>query len=182
MRYSDDELQVMKNIFAEDDTALKIIRKVIYQIPLTDTENATRETLFTQPEIMRIVRKCLLPEIDGNAPMLQVVDLWSTVNVREYNPSQAYFYIQAKELVIKYLNQQLNILERGGVGEIRFDSFIRGTSGDPEDKYIALLARQEILQHTEVHLAEMLGLAGEKNETPEQTKQRLEKMRRNSNK
>jgi hypothetical protein len=39
-------------------------------------------TLKNQPDVMSILRKAFLPEIDGDAPFHQVIDLWLTVEIK----------------------------------------------------------------------------------------------------
>lgn len=100
MRISDEELQEIKALYAENPRALKLLRKIF------------------------------LPEITADAPISQNFDLWMTMK-------------------------------------------LDGKS--PEEKLIALEARNSLIQHLENCLMQISILAGQKTETVEQTKARLEK-------
>lgn len=100
MRITDGELTVIKNTFADNDALLKILRKVF------------------------------LPEIQGNTPIGQALDLWMTLKVEDLAPEQALVNIKARNTVI---------------------------------------------QHIEMCLSQLKILAGQKEETVEQTKERLKK-------
>lgn len=100
MRIKDEELSWIKNTFAENDIGLKIIRKIFF------------------------------PEITGDTPVGQIVDLWMTLKLEEMNPEEALINIKA---------------------------------------------RNSVIQHVEGCLMQLKMLAGMKDETVEQTKQRLKK-------
>lgn len=100
MRISDIELSLIKNTFADNDQLLKIMRKVF------------------------------LPEITGDTPIGQSIDLWMTVKVEDMSPEEA---------------------------------------------IMNLKARNTVIQHLEMCLMQLKVLAGQKDETIEQTKERLKK-------
>ncbi len=78
MRINDAELDMLKRHFADND------------------------------ELLRIMRKIFLPEIDPNAPVGQVIDLWMTVDIKDKTPDEAYAHLVARNLLISHLDQQLN--------------------------------------------------------------------------
>lgn len=83
MRFSDEEVQLMKNTFAGNEDLLKLIRKVF------------------------------LPEVDPKAPLGQVIDLWMTVKIEEMTPEQALINIKARNSLISHVDMclmQLGIL------------------------------------------------------------------------
>lgn len=100
MRISDAELSLIKMTFAENDTLLKILRKIF------------------------------LPEISAEAQIGQNFDLWMTLQLDNLPPDQAIINIKARNTVIS---------------------------------------------HVENCLVQLKLLAGIKNETVEETKERLQK-------
>lgn len=77
MRFTPEELALLKGAFADNDALLMVLRKVF------------------------------LPELDPVAPIGQLIDLWMTVDVRTMNPEQAQVLILARQQLIGHLEQQL---------------------------------------------------------------------------
>lgn len=80
MRYTDDELLLIKNTFKGNERLLKLLRKTF------------------------------LPEYDPYAPIGQVVDLWMTLDVRSLTPEGAYIRLIARNELISHVEQQLQQL------------------------------------------------------------------------
>jgi len=83
MRFSDSELSYMRNTFKNNDELLKLLRKVF------------------------------LPELDPTAPLGQMVDLWGSIPVKELSPEAAHINILARQTLISHLDQcimQLQVL------------------------------------------------------------------------
>lgn len=77
MRITDEELAVIKGLFAGNEEALKIMRKIF------------------------------LPEIDYSAPLGQLVDMWLPVEVDEVSPEQALVNIKARKTLIVHVESCL---------------------------------------------------------------------------
>jgi hypothetical protein len=83
MRFTDVELSMIKNTFSDNDELLKVLRKVF------------------------------LPELDPNAPIGQMVDLWMTMKIEDQSAEQAMINLKARNTVIQHLDMclmQLGIL------------------------------------------------------------------------
>lgn len=81
MRFSDDELKVIQATFQNNDDLLKLLRKVF------------------------------LPEIDPTAPIGQVIDLWFTLQIPDQLPAeQAMVLIKARNTLIGHVEFQLQQL------------------------------------------------------------------------
>lgn len=81
MRITDSELAIIKGLFAENDDALKLMRKVF------------------------------LPEYDPNAPLNQIIDLWLSVNFEDKTPDEKIVLIEARSQVIKHIEACLSQLK-----------------------------------------------------------------------
>ena len=77
MRFTEDELELIRNTFKGNDKLLKLMRKVF------------------------------LPEIDPDAPLGQIIDLWMTVPVKEMKPEDALVNILARNQLISHIERQL---------------------------------------------------------------------------
>ena len=92
MRYSDEEMQVIK-VFSENDELAKAIRKLMLQMPLSALDLSVLQVCKSK-ELMAVVKKTFLPTLDGNAPIHQVVDLWITLKIDDKHPDYAIHHIK----------------------------------------------------------------------------------------
>jgi len=175
MRYSIAELSLIKNTFAENTDLLKSLRKHFLQLSLT--ENEANQLHNFNPEILKLLRRFFLPTLEGDEPLSQIIDLWMTINLQDKVEETALPHIQAREMVINYLEQQLELLEDKVliVEAIKFNHFILAK----KDIFSKLIARNTIIQHVEQQLIQIYFLAGTKDETLSET---LERVKKNSNK
>ena len=181
MRYSDEEMQVIK-VFSENDELAKAIRKLMLQMPLSALDLSVLQVCKSK-ELMAVVKKTFLPTLDGNAPIHQVVDLWITLKIDDKHPDYAIHHIKSREILINYLDQQLKFLEdienieknykKGG--KIQLSEMVNFKDKSPVDAYVELFARNTLVSHVEQMLNQLLVLAGKKEETVEETQERLAK-------
>lgn len=182
MRYSDEELSIIKNTFCENDELLKALRKVIFQGVLNDEEVKMIRAFNMQHGGVHVLRKTILPEIDLDAPFFQMVDLYVNIDTKEATIEKAYPMAVARDIVSEYLEQQLGILtgeNKEKDNKIIFNKLHSTRGKDIETAFTELSARNTLLQHVDFQLMQLKMLAGNKDETIEQTKLRLQK---NSNK
>lgn len=166
-RYTDDELNLLKNVFAENLPLIKILRKAMLQLEMIEKEDVQcRMTFRNSTPLTDLMRKMFLPTIDGDAPIDQIVDLWLTVKIDDKMPEEAKSILEARELTIDYINMQLLALEGNEMTGKQLKDF------DVKDPTM-LRARNTIIMHVENQLREINGLAGFKAETPEETLKRL---------
>lgn len=168
MRFSNKELELLKNTFAEDDTVLKVLRKVFLQIDLSESEDILAKELI-RGDVLDLMYKIFLPTIDGDAPLHQIVDLWLTLKLDDKDPDLAYPHIKARELLINYFKQQMGVLQNSrNKSPLKLDDAMKLT-GDRELDFVNLVARSTIVSHVEQQLMQIKILAGKKNETVEET-------------
>lgn len=174
MRYSDQELDLIKRTFADNEVLLRAVRKVMLQMPLNAVD-LSMLLVFKKEDIMSLMSKTFLPQLDGDAPIGQEIDLWMTVSLENKNPEEAYPHIIARDILIRYIEQQLNCLkDTNAEVEIKFKDFI-DVENDEFDVYANLIARNTMISHTEQQINMLNILAGMKSETVEETKERLSK-------
>jgi len=77
MRFTEDELRLIRDTFKGNDRLLKVMRKVF------------------------------LPELDPNAPLGQIIDLWVSLPLKEMNPQDAMINMLARNQLIMHVEQQL---------------------------------------------------------------------------
>lgn len=181
IRYNEKELELIK-VFADNDDLLKAIRKVFLQMPLSPLEASSIAMTFAgKPEILALVSKTFKPELDGDAPLHQLIDLWCSVDVKDKDVLTLDYTFKSRQLLINLLNQQLEELEaiankKSFERKIVLAELV-GYSQDSEPVAYAtnLIARNTLITHTDAQLTQLSILAGKKDETPEETIARLSK-------
>jgi len=81
MRFTEEELKIIRDTFKGNDRLLKLLRKVF------------------------------LPELDPDAPLGEMIDIWMSVPVREMSPEDARVNILARNSLIMHLEYQLGQLK-----------------------------------------------------------------------
>lgn len=179
MRFSDEELQLIKGVFSENDDLLKSIRKVFYQIPLTAVDLSRLSVTFNGKEgLQKLLRKTFLPQLDAEMPFAQQIDLWMTIKLKDMMVEEAAVHLESIQTWINYIDQQLKIIEKGKY-KSKPKITIRGLT-DIKDKtsrqmFADMLARNTVVNHVETQLMQLFLLAGKKEETTEDTMLRLSK-------
>jgi hypothetical protein len=179
MRYNDTEIALIKNIFSENEELLKALRKHMLQLDITLADHQLlNDFIKSKPDVQALIRKTYLPTLDGDAPFHQLIDLWLTIKIEDKNPESIYPTLKAREILIKYLDQQLSLLEGMTIGkakQISLDKLKNIKGKTSEEALVDLTARNTMISHNEMQLSQFLVLAGYKNETPEETMERLQK-------
>jgi len=173
MRYTDSELSLIKNTFAGDDTYLYAVRKHMLGCELTDGEKEVISKM--SEEVKSLLEKVFMPSIDGDSPLFQIVDMQMGLNIdlKGKTIEESVLAIDAKIIEIDYIEQRLQAL-RGGNAVVPIT--IAGLSNlrDP-NAYVNITARNYLLSYIDSFCNELKNLAGTKEETVEQTVERLKK-------
>ena len=78
------------------------------QMRITPVElEVLRNTFRGNEELLRVLRKLFLPEVDPYAPLGQNFDLWMTVKIEDLTPEQALINIKARNTLINHLDMVL---------------------------------------------------------------------------
>lgn len=174
IRYTDHELSVIKNTFSDNDDVIRVIRKLFLQKSWDIIDKNTLIALRKNRELLGIIRKTFLPELDANAPLHQMIDLWMTVDLKEKPVELCELNILSREKLIKYIEQQLSYLESETPEKIKFDSFIKmGVKANIKNTITNIMMRNTLIAHVEQMIQQFILLAGTKEESVEDTKERL---------
>ncbi len=181
MLYSDDEIALIKGIFAGNDELPIMIRKAIIQWPLLDSEIKILRSTFQQGcDALKLLKKVLIPEVDGDAPLFQLVDLWATLKLNDMDLGQQVRAVRSRGIAIDYIKRQFAHFFDGAT-DVPFPivGLIPTPQTAEEDAVVNLGARNTIISHTDFQMNRLKVLAGVKEESVEDAKKRLE---RDSNK
>jgi hypothetical protein len=181
--YNDEELSQIKSMFAENEELFIAVRKLFLQMPLDAIDTSALEAAFKGSEKnKKLIRKVYLPELNPEAPIHQIIDLWMTVEVKDKVPAEVWHQLMAREKLIQYLDEQIQRIESedfGTVKGIEFSTLVFNEKKDPNEAVEDLIVRNTIISHSENQLNQLNTLAGMKTESVEQT---LERIRRDSTK
>lgn len=174
MRFSDAELFLIKNMFAEDDKVMFAIRKVLLQGELSKEEESLVKSF--NDEMLALLKKIFVRELDFDAPLFQANDYWSNIDCKNQMPDKAYLDMKSRQIVVDYMNQQYKVLAEVDVKqEIGLKSLTFDPKKQPEQAFLEMSARNTIINNVDSLLMEQKVLAGLKKESVEETKARLAK-------
>jgi hypothetical protein len=82
------------------------------QMRFTEDElRLIQETFKNNEKLLKVMRKVFLPELDPDAPLGQVIDLWVSIPLKEMNPQDAMVNMLARNQLIMHVEQQLMQLQ-----------------------------------------------------------------------
>lgn len=177
MRFTNAELGLIKALFADNTGLLYTIRKSLLGFTLSEEEQKTLRSL--SKESIAVIRKTFLPQLDPNAPLFQLSDMVLGLNVdmKGQTEENSLPLIEAKSIEVKYMEEALDILEGSDIRhELNLEDLARFDSPNP---FVHITARNYLLNYIDSNCKQLEFLAGTKEESVEETVERLKK---NSNK
>lgn len=76
-----------------------------------------KNTYSGNPDLLKLLRKVFLPELDPTAPFGQVIDLWLTIPTKERSAEAVMIDLEARNMLIAHIElmlEQLNVLANSG--------------------------------------------------------------------
>ena len=177
LMFNDIELSLIKNSFSDNEDLIYAIRKVLLQFELTKDEKKILKQAMT-PELYAVVKKRIFPELDPDAPLFQLSDMYQSLagELSKKEAGEMREQFQAKQIEIDYLTQQFEVLKDIDKKVEQKTKLADLASIDMEDTtqtYINLTARNYLLSYVDSFLNHLKVLAGQKTETIEETKKKL---------
>lgn len=172
-RLSEGDMRLIKTTFKDNDDCLKAIRKVFLQMNLSDTDLRLLAPITTSEEMQRILRVFLLPELDGDVGLGLNMDLWMTVAISEKQSPDVFLELSARNKLLDYLEDGFKRLkEPNQQGTTKITAFnpIKVPAGVDD-----VIARNTLITHIEQKLVMLKMWAAQKEETPEEEKERIAK-------
>ena len=179
MMFSDSELSLIKNTFADNDEYLFAVRKVLLQFPLSEVERGMVRS-FTSPAVYALLKKRIHPELDPEAPLFQLADLYQglTNDLMSKGVEEMAPRLDFKQLQIEYFDQQFDALkdiDNAAPPSIILDRMKQIKGITHYEAFVGNLTRNNILSWVDASLNYLKVIAGKKEETPEEQKKRLER-------
>lgn len=172
MRVSDVEIALLNGLFADNEGLLIAIRNVFFGIASKEEKQFVEDAFSGKKEALKLMRKMFLPEIAPEIPLGQTIDLWRTLDIKDKDDHEFLGQMVATDILIKGIETSLRLLE-----DSNLDGVDLVINPKKIDKYTKpeIIARNNFVSHIEGVLLQMKILAGMKNETPEQIKERIAK-------
>lgn len=171
---SDRELDLLKVVFADNDDLLRLVRNLFFGLELTKAEKDLIVSTFKNDDIRQLMSKRFLPEIGKDVPIGQTVDLWTGIDVKGKFRDEIYQVVMARESLIQMTRKALSLLENPDAEKVSLD-YTSERVGTVDSLATDLLARNNFIGHIEVQLVMIKVIAGQKTESVEGAKKRLEK-------
>lgn len=181
MRFSETEIDLMRNTFLENDELAKLIRKRLLQMDLTEDEQGLLKRLVPSgSDLFNLVKKTVHPALDGDAPFFQMVDIYLNADVKEKPIEIATLNILAREIMYTYLDETF---EKFYDFEASFKSNFKELTSNVQWKLkddermlcASFLARNTLLNHIDFQLNQLVILANTKKQTSEEIAEKNKK-------
>jgi len=171
--YSEAELSLIRNTFAENDELLYAIRNVLLQFPVSDGQKAILSSQMNE-DILNVLKKRLLPTLAGDFPLGQLPSLLTTLteDLKVLNAKEMEDKFTSKLIEINYLEQRFRVLETGEEQENSLN-LNEMSKIDQDYAYANISAYLFLLGYIDPMLGMIKNIAGQKDETPEEQKKRL---------
>lgn len=176
MRYSDDELAVIKSTFAENEALVLAIRKALMGQDMTKEEKSHVDTVFSSDEVAAVIEKTIAPRLDPDAPMFQQADLYIGMQLDFSSPERVAAELEVRKILADYMYDMMEVV-KNPIAKRKSDVTVESLtpSESTAQAGINLMARNSIISHIDFQLNQLLILAGQRDETVEATKKRLQK-------
>lgn len=170
MRIADDELDFIKQQFANNDQLLRSIRALMYGLDVLPTEKSEIKKAFSSPLALRTAQKLFLPSIADDVPIGQCIDSLMTIKFDGQSVEQSIIIVEARERMMGMMATALKLLE--DPEGLKVTTELGNLAGT--ERLTQLIARNSFIVQTDQSLLQIKLLAGQKTETVEQTKKRLQ--------
>jgi hypothetical protein len=171
-RLTDSDKKLIRDTFKDSWVTLEIIRNVFFGFQLTEWEKKVVKELSADIKIL--LRKIFLPEITRETPIGQSKDLWFNAgnNIKgDRIPDMV--MKEATAQVIRFVSLSLDRLNNPDLAGVSLE--IDTTNLSTDESSYKLIARQNFIVGTEQQLVALNTMAYQKEETPVETKARMQK-------
>jgi hypothetical protein len=177
LRFTDEEMGLIKSLFSDDYNLIYLIRKVMFQFELTDKEREELKLTMTAP-VAALIKKMFLPDLDPDAPLFQMahINLSLGGDIKNTSVEGAWPMMRAKKIEIDYMSQQLDILVGNSTKQkimLKDMEQLEAPGSQAETVYANVIAWNYLLAFIDSCLQQFKILAGTKQETVEETQKRL---------
>ena len=173
MRVSDEELELLKSTFADDYDFLLTIRNLFFGLDVTKEQSDRIANTFSgNDNLLQLMRKMFLPEVSGEVPLGQTIDLWLSVEIKDKDEEEVKSVLESRARLIVNLEKTLQLLSQPSLESVNINIY---PDNIKDYSKVDVLVRNSFITHIEQVLMQINVLSGMKEETVEQMKERLKK-------
>lgn len=169
-KFSKDELDLIKSVFKGQPVLLKVIRKVFFQVELTESEKKIKET-FKSEDLYTVLRKHFIPFLTDDWAIGHEYDCWTGMGLEQRLCENAVQMIQARGQTIQYLTEQLGVLFGKNEAVLKFVDLSNIQDKPAVEVFVNFISRSEIHARVQNSLRDLHALAEGGLSTEEQMKQ-----------
>jgi hypothetical protein len=166
-RYSDEELELLRNTFRDNEELLKTARKVLFGLEVSETEVSKLRDVMTE-KLHALFIKDLLPHITGNEPIGNVFDMWMTISPEDKSPEAVDILVRSRAEILDLVNRALIRLKKCAAQKRTLKEF--GILEDIDEQQAQLIARNKFMATVESVLTKFKVFANADKETLQQMK------------
>ena len=175
MRFNEQDLLLIKNLFKGNEPLLYALRKVFFQVELTEEDLTILKPIIISEEALKVLNKTYYPEIDLKAPFGQVIDLWLTIDSKDKDPEEVYNALLVRDRLMQLIQSGLKRLKGEETTLEKIVDFKPDFDKCALDNYVEYTARNALISHTEMQLTQLLSLANRTEESVEELQARFKK-------
>lgn len=174
---TEQEIEALKSAFADNEFLLKAVRKLFLGWDITEEEASLIKSTFSDDFVFSAFRKKIYPILDKESPIGELSDYWfgTETEITDKSPDTIRQIVESKDIVRNWLENAFELLKNpsGTKIDVSFNPKEAGKAkGDTFQ--INLLARNKFIRTVETGLTMIKVIAGQKTESVEQAKKRLE--------
>jgi len=175
MRYSNQELEIIKITFNED--MLMLFRKFFFDGAMTADEQKALTIFKDNKPAVEVLRKNIIPNLEPDAPFYQSMDMYLTIETKGRHPDEVFHEMQIRDVLVEYFEQKFTELTTGLTPTITLQGLVQRKVPMTEGRQatINLGGRNLIVYHIDQHIGELKELAKQKEETKEEQEERAKK-------
>ena len=171
---SEEEISLLKRAFSENEILLKAVRCLFLGFKISKTEMDLIRSNFKDINLVKALKKKMYPEIDPTSNIGELSDFWlgTETEIIGKDPETINQIVASKQMTLELLESAFNLLKEPTNNSIDLSFDYTGRT----DKFqIKLLARNKYIKSVETGLTILKVIAGQKEETIAQAKERLQK-------
>jgi hypothetical protein len=175
MRFSDKQLELIKNTF-QDESLIRVIRKAFYGVDLLDADIAK---LNLSQDAIDVLKMQFQPTVSLDVPMGQNIDYFMALDLKDKSLDEIMLAIETRKLFMQYIDMGLSRIvnkTQAGANHIVVFSPSVELSAKTSNRYLTELFARNMLVQTSDSLLKQLQLLATANEDTEEEQKKKAKM------
>lgn len=173
--YNEAEISLIKQSFAENDSLLKLMRKLFFGYELTEEEAKLIKATFKSKELVEIVRRKIYGKVNVDGQIGAANDFWLGAESQIFGAQRDTIIqtVESKSKVLAMFERAMELLvePNGEKVSIAYDP----ASLESDPLQTGLIARNLYIKALETALFTIKSIAGQKSESLDDTLKRIKK-------